>query len=362
MAEANQMIITLKHKMIKEVQKCDFCPFETIWGFLLKYHVKKHTRHFFCWNSPLETYNCEFCIFETHLQIDLMCHLQEKHFIEDFKRFNYDLGTSEYSCLNCKIKSFSAYFMLKHFKDCTKKPERKKIMKKTTKSSSKNNIVIRNKKNDLISVKLMRCKRCIYKMKDNEGVDLPLGQDTIWYKCNKCLGKRKSKKTKTDLIVYKCELCSYQGKTISHLRRHMNYNHCPNKIKWHYCVSCPYRAKIFAHIKSHMVNNHVSEDQINLYNNVSWRRNLVSSQNCDQEHRCQYCSYIATSNITLRRHITGLHKHVKKYIKQNYLKQNIMYRCLEPNCLYEARNKSHLKSHMNIKHDSFNTGLLCALK
>ena len=59
----------------------------------------------------------------------------------------------------------------------------------------------------------------------------------------------------TNEKLFQCSFCSYQTKTGSHAKRHVELKHVPNNSKFS-CVSCPKQFNLKSNLKTHYIRTH----------------------------------------------------------------------------------------------------------
>ena len=137
--------------------------------------------------------------------------------------------------------------------------------------------------------------------------------------------------SKNHEIVFKCEDCSYEGKTLSHVKEHKNAIHV-NKINCNLCNKVISKYSLKMHLLSHDEHKKIFKCTMceKEFGHPMSLKNHKETVHDRLRFECNQCSYQATQKSHLKTHKQSIHQGVK-------------YPC--DICQKEFKQKQHLKTH-----------------
>ncbi|KAL1129452.1 hypothetical protein AAG570_013978 [Ranatra chinensis] len=358
-------------------------------------HVESLSRHvgYECGKDP--QFQCSQCPHRCKQKASLKKHLEEMHNPDPYKFFCQHCGgtppfvtcqlgdqrqSTLYECKTCGKNYQRSTSLLRHVEyECGKEPQ---FQCQLCSYRAKQKSHLKRHMNEVHSPNpfCFFCQRCTYKAKRKS--DIQLHYANLWwfewfvdagailyvladrgtepaFACLVC-GRRYAHEGSLQRHLkyecgkepqFQCPHCTYRSKRKSNLERHMHDLHDPNP-KLFTCQFCPFTSKQEANIVWHVythINFPVFLDQLrqpsyscqncckNYQHAQSLQRHLDYECGREPQFQCKLCSYRAKQKVHLKRHMNEVHN-----------PNPFTYYC--HHCSYKSKRKSDLQLHYVLHH------------
>ncbi|RZC40895.1 hypothetical protein BDFB_012210 [Asbolus verrucosus] len=231
---------------------------------------------------------CPMCLFESQCEVVFQHHMKTDH--ETFSLLEEFIVQNEHIICPCdictatsdmKIEVKDELFEEFNFEDtilmesllkCEAEADANLINQKCAKSANS-----KKYKEEMVNeIMVFKCEQCSFQTKQKNSMRVHIkGQHTAeeeikWFQCDHCSFKTKTRscfnyhlfkhKKPEDIKWFKCEQCEYKAKTQGRLNQHIVKTHtAPEDVKWLKCEHCPHIAKRKPYLKQHMLRKHPNQ-------------------------------------------------------------------------------------------------------
>ncbi|XP_030765090.1 RE1-silencing transcription factor-like isoform X2 [Sitophilus oryzae] len=160
--------------------------------------------------------------------------------------------------------------------------------------------------------------------------------------------------------VYRCSICSYQTRHMTHLRRHEEVHVAPEERQWFACAHCERKYMTKRNLIDHLKDNHTDsrlkevQKKVHTCSTCSYQTQYMSKLSRHEkvhlapEERqmftCAHCNNKYRTKHGLQRHLK--HDHVGSREKESNESQEKVYRCTS--CNHQTRHMASLRQHKKI--------------